>query len=69
VPRQNIAGSMGAHTEGALSWGRFVYFEDPDGNSWALQELPKRPDRRVVNQKKRPRPKTRAFLIENVTSW
>ena len=21
-------------------WGRFVYFADPDGNSWALQELP-----------------------------
>ena len=24
-------------------WGRFVYFSDPDGNSWALQELPPRP--------------------------
>ena len=23
-------------------WGRFVYFSDPDGNSWALQELPPR---------------------------
>ena len=23
-----------------LSWGRFVYFSDPDGNRWALQELP-----------------------------
>jgi len=21
-------------------WGLFVYFSDPDGNSWALQELP-----------------------------
>jgi catechol 2,3-dioxygenase-like lactoylglutathione lyase family enzyme len=21
-------------------WGRFVYFTDPDGNGWALQELP-----------------------------
>jgi catechol 2,3-dioxygenase-like lactoylglutathione lyase family enzyme len=21
-------------------WGRFVYFADPDGNGWALQELP-----------------------------
>ena len=21
-------------------WGRFVYFADPDGNSWALQQLP-----------------------------
>ncbi len=23
-------------------WGRFVYFADPDGNRWALQELPDR---------------------------
>jgi catechol 2,3-dioxygenase-like lactoylglutathione lyase family enzyme len=21
-------------------WGRFVYFSDPDGNSWSVQELP-----------------------------
>jgi catechol 2,3-dioxygenase-like lactoylglutathione lyase family enzyme len=26
-----------------LGWGRFVEFEDPDGNGWALQELPPRP--------------------------
>jgi predicted enzyme related to lactoylglutathione lyase len=23
-------------------WGKFVYFSDPDGNSWSLQELPPR---------------------------
>lgn len=23
-------------------WGKFVRFSDPDGNSWALQELPPR---------------------------
>jgi predicted enzyme related to lactoylglutathione lyase len=23
-------------------WGRFVYFSDPDGNSWSLQQLPVR---------------------------
>jgi len=23
-------------------WGRFVYFSDPDGNTWSLQELPPR---------------------------
>lgn len=23
-------------------WGRFVHFRDPDGNGWALQELPDR---------------------------
>lgn len=22
-------------------WGRFVYFSDPDGNRWALQQLPR----------------------------
>ena len=25
-----------------LEWGSFVYFKDPDGNKWSLQELPKR---------------------------
>lgn len=25
-----------------LAWGRFVYFADPDGNRWAVQELPPR---------------------------
>jgi predicted enzyme related to lactoylglutathione lyase len=23
-----------------MPWGRFVFFADPDGNGWALQELP-----------------------------
>jgi predicted enzyme related to lactoylglutathione lyase len=23
-------------------WGRFVFFDDPDGNEWALQQLPPR---------------------------
>ncbi len=23
-------------------WGRFVFFADPDGNSWSLQQLPAR---------------------------
>jgi predicted enzyme related to lactoylglutathione lyase len=23
-------------------WGRFVFFKDPDGNGWAVQELPAR---------------------------
>ena len=25
-----------------LAWGRFVFFADPDGNKWALQQLPPR---------------------------
>lgn len=26
-----------------LAWGRFVFFADPDGNRWAVQQLPPRP--------------------------
>ena len=25
-----------------LAWGRFVFFADPDGNAWSLQQLPHR---------------------------
>lgn len=25
-----------------MPWGRFVFFEDPDGNRWSLQEIPRR---------------------------
>ena len=25
-----------------LAWGSFVYFTDPDGNAWSVQELPER---------------------------
>ena len=24
-------------------WGRFVFFSDPDGNDWAVQQIPERP--------------------------
>ena len=24
-------------------WGRFVFFSDPDGNSWSVQQVPPRP--------------------------
>ena len=24
-------------------WGRFVFFADPDGNTWAVQQIPPRP--------------------------
>ena len=26
----------------SMPWGKFVFFRDPDGNAWALQELPDR---------------------------
>lgn len=34
--------SVGVDADGVeeLAWGRFVTFDDPDGNSWTLQELP-----------------------------
>jgi catechol 2,3-dioxygenase-like lactoylglutathione lyase family enzyme len=34
--------AAGVETRGVeeFPWGRFVFFEDPDGNGWALQELP-----------------------------
>ena len=25
-----------------MPWGRFVFFTDPDGNGWSIQELPAR---------------------------
>ena len=25
-----------------LAWGSFVYFSDPDGNAWSVQQLPPR---------------------------
>ena len=35
---------VGAEATGVdeQGWGRFVAFDDPDGNTWTLQELPKR---------------------------
>jgi len=26
-----------------LPWGSFVFFQDPDGNRWAVQQIPPRP--------------------------
>jgi catechol 2,3-dioxygenase-like lactoylglutathione lyase family enzyme len=30
-----------------FDWGSFVYFRDPDGNGWAVQQLP---DRSAISQ-------------------
>ncbi|QMU95944.1 glyoxalase [Microbacterium esteraromaticum] len=34
--------SVGVDASGVddLAWGRFVTFDDPDGNTWTLQQLP-----------------------------
>ncbi|WP_455904422.1 VOC family protein [Microbacterium sp.] len=31
---------VAAHGVDEQAWGRFVTFDDPDGNTWTLQELP-----------------------------
>jgi predicted enzyme related to lactoylglutathione lyase len=27
-----------------FDWGRFVFFSDPDGNGWSVQQIPPRPE-------------------------
>lgn len=39
---QLLAGGVDAGEVEEFPWGRFVFFSDPDGNGWALQELPAR---------------------------
>jgi predicted enzyme related to lactoylglutathione lyase len=40
---QLVAKGVEATEVDVQPWGSFVFFQDPDGNAWALQELPKRP--------------------------
>jgi len=35
-----IANGVEASEVDDQPWGRFVFFNDPDGNGWALQQLP-----------------------------
>ena len=37
---QLVANGVDASEVQDHPWGRFTYFTDPDGNGWALQELP-----------------------------
>ena len=38
--RADLAGrGLDAGTVQDLAWGRFLYFSDPDGNRWSLQQL------------------------------
>jgi catechol 2,3-dioxygenase-like lactoylglutathione lyase family enzyme len=38
--REELAGrGVEASEVDEQPWGRFVYFKDPDGNGWALQEI------------------------------
>ncbi len=37
-----LANGIDASEVDEQAWGRFVRFADPDGNEWALQQLPQR---------------------------
>ncbi len=39
---QLVANGVEASDVDDQPWGRFVFFTDPDGNGWALQQLPDR---------------------------
>jgi catechol 2,3-dioxygenase-like lactoylglutathione lyase family enzyme len=41
--RELIAHGVEASDVDVQPWGSFVTFADPDGNTWALQQLPPRP--------------------------
>ena len=41
--RELIARGVQASDVDVQPWGSFVTFSDPDGNTWALQQLPPRP--------------------------
>jgi catechol 2,3-dioxygenase-like lactoylglutathione lyase family enzyme len=38
--QQLIANGVQTSEVDAQPWGSFVYFSDPDGNTWTLQQLP-----------------------------
>jgi predicted enzyme related to lactoylglutathione lyase len=40
--RQLVANGVEASEVDKQPWGWFVYFSDPDGNTWALQQMPPR---------------------------
>ncbi|MEV6135110.1 VOC family protein [Nocardia sp. NPDC051990] len=40
--RQLVAAGVEATPVQDMGWGLFTFFADPDGNKWAVQELPER---------------------------
>ena len=43
-----VAHGVDASEVQEFPWGRFTFFADPDGNRWAVQQLPPRPDSDVA---------------------
>ncbi|MEU5565422.1 VOC family protein [Micromonospora musae] len=42
--KQLLDAGVEASEVDAQAWGNFVYFRDPDGNSWSLQAIESRPN-------------------------
>lgn len=42
IRQQLLAHSVEASDIQELPWGIFTFFSDPDGNSWAVQQIPNR---------------------------
>ncbi|BBH69250.1 glyoxalase [Actinoplanes sp. OR16] len=42
--KELIAAEVEASEVDVQPWGDFVYFRDPDGNSWSLQAIDRRPN-------------------------
>ena len=38
-----VARGVAASAIEDMPWGRFIFFSDPDGNRWSVQQLPERP--------------------------
>ncbi len=43
IREELVARGVEASEVDVQPWGSFVYFADPDGNAWAIQQLPPRP--------------------------
>jgi predicted enzyme related to lactoylglutathione lyase len=43
VRRELVGRGVRASEVQVFPWGSFTYFSDPDGNKWAVQQLPPRP--------------------------
>ena len=38
-----VARGVAASAIEDMPWGRFIFFSDPDGNRWSVQQIPARP--------------------------
>ncbi len=38
----HVVGSVEVSDVQDFPWGRFVFFSDPDGNAWSVQQIPAR---------------------------